>query len=131
MSRHRSILLVIALMTAISVVTSTSGVSAVGADRSIEVATADDEDAYLGFEQTAQTTNETTNLSVTIRNQFPSGTTLGTVTVTVDGETKDLTPLGSGEEGTVRFESVDCDGTVSVTASGDGVEVQLERAECS
>lgn len=133
MNRDRSLLLVVALLVVVGVVTGTSGISSMGADRDIRVAIADDDSAYVGFNQTASgTTTGTTNLDLTLTNQFPSGVTLQGVTVTVDGETANLGPLEPGESNTTEFDGVDCDSSIVVEASGDSVEVQLDReVDCS
>jgi hypothetical protein len=129
--RVRSLLLAAALVATLGLATTgTGGVDSTAADREVGVVVVADDAAYLGFEQDAVTTNGTTNLSVTVANRFPAGTTLTTVAVTVEDSTEDVGPLGPGDEGTATFEFVDCDGAVLVVASGDGAGVELAREEC-
>jgi hypothetical protein len=118
------------LVVVLGLVSGTSGLSATVVDRGVQASVVNDDDAYLGFKQDAVTTNETTNLTITITNQFPAGTTLDTVRVTVDRNEKCLGPLDPGDQNSTTFESVDCDGSLSVVASGVGVEVALDREAC-
>jgi len=107
-----------------------SGFSAVSADRSVEVAVADDDEAYLGVAQELSNTNMstgTTDIDVTVTNRFGSKITLDTVEVTVNGDTKELESLGPGEDGTAKFTGVDCSREIDVAASGSGVDVELDR----
>ncbi|MFO7833656.1 MAG: hypothetical protein R6V31_06280 [Halohasta sp.] len=130
MSRHRELVLLIALTAALSLTLGTSGVSSVSADRGIDVAVADDQRAFLAFEQHATTTNETTSLEVTVGNQYPDGTPLSTGTVSVGGSTVDLAAdqqLAGGEQRTFRFESVSCSDRVRIEAAGPGVTTTVER----
>jgi len=124
---RRTVVLVTGLIAVLGLLTSTGGLSATAADRGLQVTIADDDDAYLGFQQDAVTTNGTTNLTVTVANQFPTGTTLDTVEISVDGETRDAGPLDAGEDETVTFEFAECDDTIAVDASGTGVAVSLSR----
>lgn len=125
-------MLLVALVTVLGVTVGTGSFSSVSADRGIEVAVTDDEQAFLTFEQnTTDTANGTRSVDVTVGNQYPAGTTLSTVTVTINGTTVDLAEnghLSSGESRTHTFESVDCDDTLSIEATGPGVEVSFERS---
>lgn len=128
---NRRALLLIAVLVAASLATGTGGISAMSADRGFDARIVDDDDAYIGFQQEAVTTKGTTNLSVTVTNQFPAGTTLETVEISVDGETRYVGPLDPGEVGTATFEFVDCGDSIDVEASGDGVQVSFSRpVEC-
>lgn len=132
MTHRRELLLLVALATAIGLTLGTSGFSSVSADRGIDVAVTDDEQAFLTFEQnTTDTANGTTAIEVTVGNQYPAGTTLSTVTVTANGTTTDLaenSQLSSGESRTHTFESVDCDETLSIEAAAPSVAVSFERS---
>lgn len=133
MSRLRYLfLLVVVLAVGVTAVTGTGGFSSATADRSAHVDVAGDQSAYLAFEQSAgNTTNGTTDLEVTVTNQFPGGTELSVVAVTVDGTTVDLAgnePLTAGESATRTFPSVPCDGPVSVEATGTHVDVSFSRS---
>lgn len=132
MRRRRQALCLVVLMAGAMLVTTTSGVSSMAADRSTQVAVTDDEKGYLGVEQTTtDTANGTTNLSVTVTNQFPPGATVERMGVTVDGERRDgsqTDPLRNGQADTVTFESVSCDDEVGIVVTGDGFHVQLTRA---
>jgi hypothetical protein len=123
----RSLLLGVALLAALATVTGTAGFSATLADRSLQVSVADDDSAYLRFDQRARTVNATTNLTVVVRNQFPAGVTLASVDVGVGGERRPLGSLAAGETARVTFESVDCGAPISVAASGEAVSVDLDR----
>jgi hypothetical protein len=122
---------VLAFLAAIALVTSTGGYSSVTAGRDVQVAVAPDHAAFLGYEQTrGPVTHGSTNVTVTVTNQFPSGTSLDRVVVCVPGECEYLTadgPLRPGENVTVRFEYLPCHSTIWVAAAGSGVSVRLSR----
>jgi hypothetical protein len=130
-TRDPLVLLAVGLFLSATVV-STGGFSSMTSDRSVHVTVAGDGDAYLGFESSpTNTTNGTTDLEVTVANQFTGGTELSTVQVTVDGKTIDLVPNGplpAGESETHTVQSVSCDGLVSVAATGPNVAVRLTRS---
>ncbi|WP_336135003.1 CARDB domain-containing protein [Natronomonas amylolytica] len=132
MSLRRPLLLLAALALVVSSVMSTGGVSSVSVDRGLDVAVVDDESAYLGFEQTpTNTSNATTNLEVTITNQYPAARGFTTVEVTIDETTVDLAADGTvapGEETTHTFTSVPCGDRITVEAFGEGVSVRLNRS---
>lgn len=131
MSRRRTLVLLVAAIAALSLTLGTSGVSSVSVDRGIDVAVAEDRRAFLAFEQRTTTTNGTTSLNVTIGNQYPDGTSLSTVTVSVGGTTVDLTidqQLDAGEERTSTFGAVSCNDTIRVEATGAGVAASFERS---
>jgi hypothetical protein len=68
---------------------------------------------------------------VTVTNRFAGGTSLTTVSVSVGTETVDLAEtqsLDAGEQATANFDAVSCTDSVTVTASGPGVSVRLDRA---
>ncbi|MEF8915689.1 hypothetical protein [Natronomonas sp.] len=130
---YRTWLLLVAVVAlAASSAVGTGGISAGAMDRGIHVAVADDESAYLGFEQTPTNTDGgTTDLEVSVINQFPGGTELTAVEVTINETTVDLAEggtVGPGEEATHTFTSVSCGGRVTVEASGAGVSTRLNRS---
>lgn len=110
---------------------STGGASSIAATHTVDVATAGDGSAYLGFEQTTQIANGTTVLDLTVTNQHSSETAFRTVDVTINGTTVDiidggrLTP-GDGVTHTVR--SVDCGESVTVAATGPETTIRIERS---
>jgi len=128
---RRELLLLVGVVAALSLTFGTSGVSSVSADRSIEVAVVDDQKAFLTFEQDpGNTTNGTTSLNVTLGNQYPAGTPLTRVTVSVDTETAAHTEakrLAPGARRTWTFRSVSCSDTIAVEAEGSGVSTSFER----
>jgi len=132
MSRRRTFLLVVALVTTLGLTLGTGGFSSVSADRGIDIAVTDDEQAFLAFSQnTTDTTNGTTAVDVTVGNQYPAGTALSTVTVTINGTAVDLAEngqLSTGASRTYTFESVACDETIEIEAAGSGVEVSFNRS---
>lgn len=126
------LLVTIGLAVSIAVV-STGGVSSVTADRPADITVVDDSDAYLGIEQTTtETPNETVG-EITVKNQFPTGTTIdGTIdsgrNATVDGTERQSFELEPGESTTV---TVECERSVTINASGPGIETTTERTiEC-
>ena len=131
MSRHRNLVLLVGVVVAVSLTFGTSSVSSVSADRGIEVAVADDHEAFLAFEQRATApANRTTPLTVTVGNQYPSGTTLTSVTVSLTGSTAESSEpvrLEAGTQHTWRFDAVSCHETLSVEAEGPGVSAAFER----
>lgn len=132
MSYRTWLLLFAALALVASSVVGAGGLSVGAMDRGIQGAVADDSTAYLGFEQTpTNTSNDTTDLDVTITNQYFGGTELTTVEVTINGTTVDLAEDGTvdpGEEATHTFTSVACGDRITVEALGDGVGVRLDRS---
>lgn len=128
MIRRRHVFVLVALLTATALVTSSSAFSATAADRDVNVEVAEDPSAYLGFEQTYNNSeNATANVSVTVTNRFPTTTELTKVEVAVNGTSVDLAPLAPGERTTHTFQSVSCGDRIGIEASGDGVDVRLER----
>ena len=131
MSRRRTLVVLVAAVAALSLTLGTSGVSSVSVDRGVDVAVAEDRRAFLAFEQHATTTNGTTSLEVTVGNQYPEGTPLSTVTVSVGGTAVDLAktqPLAVGDQRSSTFGGVSCTDTVRVEATGAGVETSFERS---
>ncbi|WP_253738388.1 hypothetical protein [Halohasta salina] len=131
MSRHRNYVLLLGIVVALSLTFGTSSVSSVSADRGIEVAVADDNEAFLAFEQRATApANGTTSLNVTVGNQYPSGTTLTSVTVSVTGaaaDSRETVRLDTGTQHVWTFDAVSCRDTLSVEAEGPGVSAAFER----
>lgn len=125
---RRQPVLVAGVVAALVAVSGSAGFTSTAADRGVEVAVVDDDEAFLGVERTTvNETDGTANLSVTVTNRFPAGTTLDTVEVAVDGNTETRTNVGTGVAVTVEFDSVDCDESLTVNAYGTGVEVSLDR----
>lgn len=125
---RRAWVVIAAATVALATTVGTGAVSSISAERGMNVAVVDDEEAYLGLDVETVTTENGTEVNVTVSNQFPDGTTLD-VTVSHDGVTAypGKHSLESGETRWVAFENATCDGTVTVTATGDDVAVELER----
>jgi hypothetical protein len=127
MNYRRYLPLLVALLLGSTLVMSSGGFSSLTADRDVELEVADNENAYLKFEQSpTNTENGTTDLEVTVTNQFPSGTSLSVVAVTINGETQYLVDSGqleSGASAMETFRSVTCGARITVEASNDDVEV--------
>lgn len=132
MIRRRWLLLSVILVLGLSLASATAGFSATTAERSVTVDIADDQTAFLGFEQTTNATaNETAELEVSVKNQFPPGIALSEVSVTIGNSSVSLLdgdPLYPGEETSWTFSAVSCNAPLTVEASGGGVSVQLERS---
>jgi hypothetical protein len=118
----RRLLLVVAVVAAGSLVAPTAGFSSMAADRSVEVAVAPDDSAYLGVQRTCN--NSTVRVGVA--NRLPTGTALD-IDVAVGGTTRTIGGLAPGESRNRTFESVDADDRIAVDASGSGVSVRLTR----
>lgn len=122
------LLLAIALITALALV-GTGSFASVTSERGVEVAVVDDDAAFLGVAQTPNTTTNETTVDLNISNQFGGDTTLDPVTVTIDGEDREVGPLEPGQTATI--ESIECDESVEIEALGSGTEVSLSRPiEC-
>ena len=83
--------------------------------------------AALGPTAVGQVAADDVTLTVTVSNQFPSGTTLHVTVSHDDTAHPGDGSLESGQKRWVRFENADCSENVIITASGDGVTVELER----
>lgn len=118
----RRLLLVVAVVAAGSLVAPTAGFSSMAADRSVEVAVAPDDSAYLGVQRTCN--NSTVRVGVA--NRLPTGTALD-VDVAVGGTTRTIGGLAPGESRNRTFDSFDADDRITVDASGSGVSVRLTR----
>ena len=123
MTWNRSVLLVVALLVAGSLIAPTTGFSSTVADRDVDVAVVSDDEAYLGIQRGCN--NGT--LRVTITNRFSSGTTLD-INIAVNGTTKTIDDLAAGGQGTRQFNTFDTDDTVTIGASGSGVSVHSTRS---
>lgn len=125
---RRAWVVIAAAAVALAATVGTGAVSSISADRGMTVDIVDDKHAYLGLDVNTTTTENRTEVNVTVSNQFPAGTTLD-VTVSHDDVTAypGKHSLESGETRWVAFENATCGETVTVTASGDGVAVELER----
>ena len=138
------------LALAMTLVTQTGAVSGISAERSIEVAVADDEDAFIGIEvQSVEIDrNGTANVTLlTAENRLDRPINLdGTVAGDVDNQRLNVTALdvpeslSSGDRGRV-VATVECANAttrealaVTLTASGEGTGVELSReldAQCA
>ena len=118
----RRLLLVVAVVVAGSLAAPTTGFSSVAADRSVAVAVAPDDSAYLGGPRPCNTST----VRVGGANRLPTGTTLD-VDVAVGGTTRSIDGRAPGESQNRTFESFDADDRITVDASGSGVSVRLTR----
>jgi len=129
-SKRQALLLAALGLIAISTI-STSGASSVIAERGVEMTVADDHAAVVGFEQrTIHTENGTTDLELTVRNQFVAGSELTAVELRVGGTTSTLaenSPLEPGEHRTETFASVSCADEITVHVSGTGIDTRFHR----
>ena len=86
----------------------------------------------VGFEQTpTHTENGTTDVEVTVKNQFASEIELTTIELSVNGRSIDLadrTPLEPGDRRTHTFVSVPCTEEITVHVSGTGVNSRFNRS---
>lgn len=134
MTRPLHLVLALALVVAVGtpLVTGTGAFSSTVADRSLQITTAPDDEAYLGSESTATADNGTANLTVTVTNRVPSEPTLA-VQLSVDNETVTLADaLGPGERTKRSRTGVPCGATMQVEASGPDVEISFARpVDCS
>ncbi|WP_229125340.1 hypothetical protein [Halapricum desulfuricans] len=109
------------LALAVLLVLGTGGFSAMSADRGVSVTVAGDEEAYVGYADEC----DGERFEITITNRFDSDVT---VTVTVDDTERELGTLGSGEDVTTSFISVESEDPVTVTVEGDGISAELDRS---
>ncbi|QSG10155.1 hypothetical protein [Halapricum desulfuricans] len=109
------------LALAVLLILGTGGFSAMSADRGVSVSVAGDEEAYVGYADEC----DGEGFEITITNRFDSDVT---VTVTVDDTERELDPLGSGEDVTTSFISVESEDPVTVTVEGDGISAELDRS---
>lgn len=147
MRRVRRTALALATLTLLVSVVSTGGFSSVSAERTVQVAVADDPRAYLSIAEPARnlSSGEQRVTLLTLRNRFPTDLTDVEVTVTGDGAppaklvvngpnpVEHPESLAVGSEGDVVV-TVVCDGNggtdefrVAVDASGPGAGVELNR----
>ena len=146
-SALRALSVVLAFTAAVGLVFGTAGFTAMEADRGVDVNVTDDEDAYLGYNETVTQTstshNNTTTVTATVeaeyRNRLTEDLTLN-VTAEADGSsTEETLDISKGEA-----ESVEISRTCSpdekivfrfvATGSGSDVSVSLERrreVDCS
>ena len=125
---RRAWVVVAAGLVALATTAGTGAVSSMSAERGMNVHVVDDKDAYLGLDVNTTTTENGTEVNVTVSNQFPSGATLD---VELRHDDVTLYPgnhsLESGETRWPTFENATCGEMVRITATGDGVTVELER----
>ena len=129
---HLVFALGVVLTVGTSLVTGTGAFSSAVADRGLQITTAPDDEACLGFESTTTADNGTANLTVTVTNRVPSRPTLA-VQLSVDGETVTVADaLGPGEQTARSLTGVPCGATMQVKASGPDVEISFARpVDCS
>ncbi|WP_311172423.1 hypothetical protein [Halobellus ordinarius] len=123
MTWRRYLLLVVALLVAGSLITPTAGFSSAAADRNVDVAVVSDDEAYLGIQRECSDNT----LQVTVTNRFSAGTTLD-VDIAVNGTTKTIDDLSSGESQSKAFNAFDTNDTATIAASGSGISVHLTRS---
>jgi hypothetical protein len=123
MTWERYVALVVALLVAGSLITSTTGFSSADATRNVDVAVVSDEEAYLAIQLEC---HEGTGQAVIV-NRFPAGTTL-TVDIETGGTVETIAYLPPGESRSRSFDTVERDRTITIHASGSGVAVRLTRS---
>lgn len=136
-STTRALSVTLAVVAAAGLIFGTGGFTAMSADRGVDVNVADDENAYLGYELTTETTtvnnSSTVTAEATYRNGFDGELTLE-VTVIVDGsevnsETKILSPGSEEVIGVTRScspgETVDV--AFEASGRGPGISVSMGR----
>jgi hypothetical protein len=146
---RRSLIALAAALLALTLVSGTGGFSSVAADRSVDVAVANDDEALVGIEKSHIDRCGANQVALTVTNRL--GSDLHTVEATVLAASSDVratvmdTPegLGVGDNGeiTVRVNPATpanedagngdaVDGTVDIrlTVKGDGTRVTLTRS---
>lgn len=130
MIQRTTFLTLLIVIAGLALIAGTGGFSSATADRAFDVEIVEDQRAFVGFEQnTTNITNETTDLEVTVRNQFLYGTSLERVQVTVNDTTKHLASdsIEPGERASETFNSVTCNDQIRVIAMGTGTKVAFNR----
>lgn len=139
-SALRALSVVLAFTAAVGLVFGTAGFTAMEADRGVDVNVTDDENAYLGYNETVTQTstshNNTTTVTATVeaeyRNRLTEDLTL-TVTAEADGSsTEEPLDISKGEAKSVEISRTCSPGekivfTFDATGSGSDVSVSLER----
>ena len=123
MTWNRSVLLVVALLVVGALIVPTGGFSFSDIGRSVDVAVASDDGAYLGVQIECRDNAS----QVTITNRFSAGTTLD-IDIVVNGTTETIDGLAAGGQETRRLNTFDTDDTIVIHASGSGVSVHLTRS---
>ena len=137
-STARALSVALAVVAAAGLIFGTGGFTAMSADRGVNVNVAGDDDAYLGYELTTETTtgnnSSTVTAEATYRNGFDGDLTLE-VTVVVDGnevdtETRTLDPGSETVISVTRSCSAGETVDIAFEAAGDGpgVSVSMDRA---
>ena len=136
-STTRALSVALAVVAAAGLIFGTGGFTAMSADRGVNVDVVDDEDAYLGYEMTTETTtvnnSSTVTAEATYRNGFDGELTLE-VTVIVDGSevNSETRTLGPGSEEVISVTRSCSPGeTVDVAfksaGRGPGIGVSMNR----
>ena len=123
MTWNRSVLLVVALLVVGALIVPTGGFSSSDIGRSVDVAVASDDEAYLGIQRECRDNTS----QVTITNRFSAGTTLD-INIVVNGTTKTIDSLAAGGQETRWLDTFDTDDTIAIHASSSGVSVHLTRS---
>jgi type II secretory pathway pseudopilin PulG len=137
-SAARALSVALAVVAAAGLIFGSGGFTAMSVDRGVNVDVADDEDAYLGYELTTETTatnnTSTVTAEATYRNGFGGELTLD-VTVVVDGDEvgSETITLDPGAEASISVTRSCSAGETIVFAfeaagRGPGVSVSMDRA---
>ena len=143
LSTLKTISIVLAFTAAVGLTLGTAGFSAIDADRGIEVSVVDDESAYLGVNETAETLVENKSSTVAVyENGFDTELDEFSVNVVSTVPNVDATvvdapeSLDAGESAhvdvVVESEDVDLDSVelrLEVATSGEGVTVETSRTD--
>jgi hypothetical protein len=123
MIQKRYTILVVALLIAGSLNVPTAGFSSASVDRKISVATASDDDAYLGIKRECR--NNASRVIIT--NRFSSGTSLD-IDIVVNGTARTIDDLSAGSREIENFDTFNTSDTMTIDASGSGIAVHLTRS---
>jgi hypothetical protein len=128
----QQLLLITILIMASALLIGSTGASSVTVDRGVDMSVVADQQAMVGFEQVAtQPDNGTTDVDVTVENQFASEIELTTVELGVDRRAVDVadpSPLTPGDRRTHTFVSVPCSEEITVHVSGTDVNTRFTRS---
>jgi hypothetical protein len=127
---RRTLPLVLATLAVLAVILGSGGVTTMTADRNLDLHVTNDRTGYLGINQTIEPTGGEANLTLRVTNQFPDGTRLTTVTVTIGDRSQSLLSGGAlspGESTSETLRGVQCGETVTVEARGKETAVKRTR----